>query len=61
MQKSKTELKKEDLLREINKLKRQANKQIKDVEKNIRRKYVGCKKAKRQIRGRNSKSFFRAP
>lgn len=47
MQKSKTELKKEDLLREINKLKRQANKQIKDVEKNIRREYVGCKKTKR--------------
>lgn len=35
MQKSKTELKKEDLLREINKLKRQANKQIKDVEKTV--------------------------
>ena len=47
MQKSKTELKKEDLLREINKLKRQANKQIKDVEKNIRREYVGCKETKR--------------
>lgn len=61
MQKSKTELKKEDLLREINKLKRQANKQIKDVEKNIRREYVGCKKTKRQTRGRNSKSFFTAP
>ena len=35
MQKSKTELKKEDLLREINKIKRQANKQIKDIEKAV--------------------------
>lgn len=35
MQKSKTELKKEDLLREINKIKRQANKQIKDIEKTV--------------------------
>ena len=60
MQKNKTELKKEDLLREINKLKRQANKQIKDVEKNIRREHMVCKKTKRQIRGRNSKSFFTA-
>ena len=57
MQKSKTELKKEDLLREINKLKRQANRQIKDVEKTIGENTWAVRKLRDKLESETVRAF----
>ena len=57
MKKSKTELKKEDLLREINKLKRQANKQIKDVEKTVGENTWAVRKLRDKLEAETVKAF----
>lgn len=57
MQKSKTELKKEDLLREINKLKKQANKQIKDVEKTIGENTWAVRKLRDRLESETVRAF----
>lgn len=57
MQKSKTELKKEDLLREINKLKKQANKQIKDVEKTVGENTWAVRKLRNKLEAETVRAF----
>lgn len=57
MQKSKTELKKEDLLREINKLKMQANKQIKEVEKAVGENTWAVRKLRDKLEAETVRAF----
>ena len=55
--KSKSELITEDLLRDINKLKRQANRQIKDIEKNIGENAWAVKKLRDRLEAEPVKAF----